>query len=551
MKYLKDIFYDIRKWFLTMNIKRIVIISIAFILITAPSVIAINYIINNEFLNQESVFSVALYTEKDELILYEDASADTSGNESVSDIFIELMKFPIAQSDEAADYTESRYIKAVITENSVVSELLCYFSVDKSEGYFTDMKGQRFAIPADLNERFLATEYAELFYSSALCPVLSTIDGDTILPSNVNWFYKSTSKTFLTAKKNEITFEPKSYEITGALDIRFDIAPDICRILVYQGDQCIYDGNEKELASLTVDSKDELRVTVNASWANTKDTKNYGSIQYEFLAHIKNRSAFYVDKDTVYSGSFIILDCTNITDISRIKFATDKEGISPIFRRYNGSVRTIIPFPESDTAEQFDFSVSYGASSQHFSISILPAISMEEYRYSELIFDNVTVPEGLQQSIRQKMLNTSLTYNELVYFQGNFIDPIQNGFSLAYTHNSTVKWGKRLEYSYTPLGNEYITSNANSFGASVAAVQNGLVAAIGADSELGNYVVIDHGCGLRTWYSGLDSVDVSLGDIVLAGQHIGKAGRSTFEGKEGFRLFCTVDSIIIDPNTLW
>ncbi len=549
MRQLKSIFNDVKQWFLSLNTKRVLIILIITVLAIAPTLFAFGYVINNEYLRQDSVFSVALYTDKNELIVFEDDNNDTPEKTSISDIFIRLTEDP--QPVEQTPLNEEKYIKALVTVNGVSSEFKCYFSVDNDGGYYTDTKGQTFSIPAELNSRFLSTEYAELFYDSAVCYSLLTIDGDTILPTAVEWYYKNTSDSFSKATRNKLADGQKTYEITGALDILFPNAPDSCNVQVYQGNELIYNGSEKELASLTVDSKEELRVIAEARWINSRSSESYGRITYDFFVHIKNRSAFYVSAEEIHSGGFILLDCTNITDISKIKFESNKNDINPVFKRYNGAVRALIDFPESDKAETFEFSVTYGASSQDFSITVLPYEVSGEFSYDKQLFDSEAAPEKLNESIKKALFSAPLPQNDIIYFQGNFLDPTQNGFTAAYTHNSIMRWGEELEYSYTAVGNEYTVSSGDIGGVSVSAIQNGVVALVGNTKELGNYIVIDHGCGLRTWYAGLGSVGVRVGDIVLVGQHIGKTGEGLFEGKEGFRLFCSVYDTMIDPNTLW
>ena len=549
LRQLISIFNDVKRWFISLNTKRVLIILIIAALAIAPTLFAFGYVIQTEYLRQDSAFSVALYTDKNELIVYEDGNTDTQTKASVSDIFIGLTENP--KPTDKIPSSDEKYIKAVITVNGASTELNCYFSTEGTKGYYTDSKGQTFIIPEELNRRFLATEHSELFYDSAVCYSLLTIDGDTILPNSTEWYYKNTSDSFSRATRNKLADGQKIYEITGALDILFPIAPDSCIVQVYQGDKRIYIGNEKDLSSLTVDSKEELRVIADAKWICSSDSESYGRITYDFFVHIKNSSSFYINAEEIRSGGFILLDCTNITDISKIKFESNKSEITPVFRRYNGAVRALIAFPESDKAEIFEFSVSYGASSRDFTVSILPSATSGEFSYGKEIFSSEATPKKLNESIKEILFSTPLPQNDVIYFRGNFIDPSKNGFSPAYTHNSTVLWGEELEYSYTAMGNKYTVSSEAVGGVSVTAIQNGAVAFVGNSKELGNYVVIDHGCGLRTWYAGLGNADVKVGDIVLAGQHIGKTGEGSIEGKEGFRLFCTVYDTMIDPNTLW
>jgi septal ring factor EnvC (AmiA/AmiB activator) len=196
--------------------------------------------------------------------------------------------------------------------------------------------------------------------------------------------------------------------------------------------------------------------------------------------------------------------------------------------------------------------VSYGASVQDFSVKILPTEYRDEYNVPNMTFSNPNAPTLLNSIKKDKMHSVYPPHNDFVYFQGNFSAPDSSIYSPLYTHNSTVRWGDDLEYEYTAFGNEYIVRDGGaSFGASVKTLQNGIVAYIGKDEALGNYVIIDHGCGLRTWYTNLSGVDVSVNDIVLIGQHIGKAGKSSVSNSEGFTLYCTIYDTIINPNSLW
>lgn len=551
MRQLKSILYDVGHWFASLNSKRIFIILVIVALIAAPTGFAIAYVIYNDFLQVDNHYSIALYDEGDELIAYEEQADDTEP-QPLTTIFRQLVQSPTSPSSDTSLTGNGKYVRAVTTLNGVSSELKCYFSVDEASGYYIDSKNQKYLIPNELNRRFLSTEYAERFYDASVCHSLFTVDGDKITPRNVNWYYKNASEEFNKALCNSVTSEQENYEITGALEIGFEVKPDRCRIQVFQNDTRIYDGDEDELSSLTVSSNDELHVLITSEWYKKNNCESYGSIEYDFNIHIKNRSSFYVNKNVVYSGGFVILDCTNITDISKIKFECDDSTYSPIFRKYNGGARSVIEFPESEAALSFDFSVSYGASSQSFSISVLPADISGSFSDTELRFSDVDTPKQLNKAIRDMIFSIPLPQNDAVYFQGNFYDPLESGFLAAYTHNGEMNWGKELQYSYIALGNEYILSADTLSGASVRAIQNGVVSYIGNSVELGRFIVVDHGCGLRTWYTGLGAIDVSIGDIVLTGQHIGKTGESLiFKNEEGFRLFCTVYDTMIDPNTLW
>lgn len=67
---------------------------------------------------------------------------------------------------------------------------------------------------------------------------------------------------------------------------------------------------------------------------------------------------------------------------------------------------------------------------------------------------------------------------------------------------------------------------ANKVGTSINAYRDGTVTKTGWTDSYGNYIIIDHGGGLETYYIHLSGFDVSNGDSVSAGQLIGRMGKT-------------------------
>lgn len=67
---------------------------------------------------------------------------------------------------------------------------------------------------------------------------------------------------------------------------------------------------------------------------------------------------------------------------------------------------------------------------------------------------------------------------------------------------------------------------ANKVGTSINAYRDGTVTKVGWTDSYGNYIIIDHGGGLETYYIHLSGFDVSNGDSVTAGQLIGQMGKT-------------------------
>lgn len=67
---------------------------------------------------------------------------------------------------------------------------------------------------------------------------------------------------------------------------------------------------------------------------------------------------------------------------------------------------------------------------------------------------------------------------------------------------------------------------SNKVGTSILAYAGGTVTKTGWTNSYGNYIIIDHGGGLETYYIHLSAFDVSSGDSVSAGQLIGRMGKT-------------------------
>ena len=553
MKHLKSFFTAIVNRLSALSAKKIIVIALIVAVIIAPTVLAFGYVIYNEYLLVSNHFSVTLYADDDRLIATDSQDPESAGKSSLCGIFYHMTAEPVPINIDIDVIPDHGYVRAVTQYNGINAEYKCYFSTDTAAGYYVTENGKTYLISEKVNTEFLSTSFAESFYPSANAASLTTADLDVITPKSVSWYYKSTNEQYVLATQNKLTDITKTYEITGAIDISFDIAPDATYLKVFNGSTEVYNGDISELSSLTADTNDRLLVKLTAIWNSKEASEHYGELKYEFYVQIKNRSTFTVSAEEVTAGGFIILDCTNVTNPSKLVFTGDRQDYSPVFKYYNGVLRTVIPFSEDSDAESMSFTVSYGAASQNFTINILPRPDKKEFSSTALTFDTEDTPSLINSEIISILLGADITgtSDEFVYFRGNFSDPSKNGYTAIYTHGSTVRWGEELEYSYTAIGNKYVTATDTVGGSSIKALQNGTVAYIGQNELLGKFVIIDHGCGLRTWYTGLGKIDIEVGTLLLAGQHIGKALPNEIDNNEGFTLYCTVYDILIDPDTLF
>ncbi len=84
-------------------------------------------------------------------------------------------------------------------------------------------------------------------------------------------------------------------------------------------------------------------------------------------------------------------------------------------------------------------------------------------------------------------------------------------------------------------------------GTPVYAYTNGKVVTAGWGNMTGNYVVIDHGGGLRTKYLHLSSISVSVGQSVKVGQKIGGVGSTGYSTGNHLHFEVTKNGVAVNP----
>lgn len=127
-----------------------------------------------------------------------------------------------------------------------------------------------------------------------------------------------------------------------------------------------------------------------------------------------------------------------------------------------------------------------------------------------------------------------------------------DGFAPIYPLSSVVitdYFGPRLHPILGTWRNHYGTDFAASYGEPVYAIEDGVVIMAGWNDAYGNLVVIDHGNGIASWYGHNSELLVSVGDSVVQGQQIARAGSTGWSTGPHCHLEIHVNGEPQDPLT--
>ena len=530
------------------KLRRTVWIVLLSLLLIMPTIFAVIYVYNTDRKQIKNELQVELYDSNGTLYAEASGIPDSPATSMLVTIFYNMTKNMKEVELLPAGTERLPHIRALITEKGVQRELLCYFSFAEVDSFCVDKSsGTYYSITASDTESFLSSSYAEPFYTEAKAPVLTNASGEVILPTNVSWTYKTAYGQLREALGNNKTSENLLYDVTGEIRISFSVQPTECLIQAYEKDIRVFNGTLEEFSSLTFDPNSELSVSIRAVWAQSDSAGSYGELSYSFRLRLKNSSDFYLSRTKLPAGGVTVLSCTNIEDPSRIRIESDTAIPSPVFHKDGAYWHALLPFPIYTEPVTISLRVTYGASTKTFRLEILPTNADANLYTTEIS----GLPDLLPPAIREwQHIAKSISYSDRknLFFHGRFLNPTASGFETGYTHGATVYESADPSSFVSSFGSEYLVSS--DADAKVAALHHGTVVATGNCTLLGNYAVVDHGGGLRTWYGGLSALKVREGDVVAQGETVGIAGDTGWTGNHGFLLICTVYETVIDPAEL-
>ena len=504
--------------------KKIIIAAIIAVLIFVPSVfIAINYFGNAYDIANNSAISVSLY-DGDILLFEETAKKQEADPNGLVSIFTSILSGN--QTIEAVNTSEDIPSPLTVTfkTKDVASKYFCYFFVDGSDrNFLIDEAGQYFRITETDALLFLGSIYSQVLYPTATPPALYTASNDAVTPSSVSWYYKNISQKYVHAQGIKTSDESHTYDMAGALGVDFEYAPSECRVEVFKDGALFHTATDMDLSSITVAPGTILQFKISATWNNTEDALFYGTIEYNFSAILRDRADFSVDKTSLSIGDFLILSCTNVIDTQKIEFRADPDiGFTPTYFMSGEQAFALIPFGSELTPGDYSLSLTYGASVETIRITLndLQKSSYSVFASKTSYFAQAITNSSISEfsDIINSISNTS---GEHVYVSGKFYDYKANKtpakFAFGTQFEDSVKDNEHIFY-----GNVY--DSVNETGHSVKAANNGRVIKCGHSEYLGNYVILDHGLGLKTIYAHLGVINVSEGDILLTGEYLGTSG---------------------------
>lgn len=550
----------------------------AILTVLIPIIIAVCYIqfkVPSD--SPESVatqISVVIFDNDGHTIHSESApSDDIQQSHLVSTVSAIISTKTIAQKPEGFERTPT--FNVTLSLNEASSTYKCYFKTDASESFIEDNAGNFFSLREADYLAFLDSQFSELVYSQSAPPSLTLGEKDTVIPDSVDWSYKNLNGTTLKSTNYEISEAPQAFIIDGALDFVFSTPPTECNVkIANKSKDVIFDGTLAQLSEFTANEGDEFSVFINAVWREDEEkSDSFGEQSYHFDITCSEPSVIEITSESILSGTLISISISDVSnsdsiiytvknkdkllaDItesnpngfseSQIKALTQLYEYSPIFATSESNAYALLPIPIGIPKTTFEFSISYGISKVDFIISLDERPTAATIPFSpEALQDVFTEAQG--KDFTDLISAERLGASDIILFTSEFLSPQEYGFAKSIEYNSEIFISEGESFKF--LAVSYVAPPNEDVGVKSANV--GRVIDSGYTDLLGNYVVVDHGIGLYSWYCGLSSINVSVGDVLKKGELLGRSGSSSAFCKNGVNVFFTANGFLVSPSDIF
>lgn len=540
------------------DFKKILLIALGLIVLFIPTYIAIaNY---NSQKPDDVVSSVTTVTIRDPEGRSSSVTSETDTN-GVITMFNNINKSGTPVSSLPDSMAGTGFLLVTYSTDETELSYKYYFTTDSAECYFADPDGKIYKIAVQQAKEFLGSSYSVYLYKTATPPVL-TASGETVISaSELQWFYLVSGGTYQQYEYIPEENEVLTYDVGNNFSFNFSIEPSYANVKVFNGEDLLFDdtiGNLGALQNLEIKRHTSLDFVITANWDQTSECEFYGTATYSFNTMILAPAEFKLGETEIEHGDVVVLSGVNVNDPSAVQITFEPalaNNYKPVFFADGEFVHTLIPFSYDVSNGEYKITVSYGITKQSFTLNVKGSrYGFDKAPTKHSAAEHVVSTYYSEEDVKdyEKLYSEICATTEpLMYFSGAFIN-YENAGTLT-SKKSTIKLGFSREQ--TLADGRTIKHDGIDFevkaGIDVPAMASGKVVYKGNCDVLGNFVVVDHGYGLKTWYAHLSEISVSVGDVVKTSQTLGKTGNTGFTLENRLHIEFTVYDIPVAPFSIW
>ncbi len=240
----------------------------------------------------------------------------------------------------------------------------------------------------------------------------------------------------------------------------------------------------------------------------------------------------------VEQGGFLILRLENAESASVTGFSEETHR----FFAYNGALYALIGAEPSTLPGSYVLAVTADGKTLPVSVSVTEKIFDTQFLDVAYATLNDTLEnEEAVAEFNEVLLPLFDTFTETPLWDGAFLHPLKVEYKVTTSYgtfrtfsNGSTEWHNAFDY-------------AAKGGSDVYATADGEVIFAEPMKLTGNTVVIDHGCGVLSWYYHMDQLGTETGAVVSAGDKIGTVGTTGLSTGNHLHFGVSVGGKLVDP----
>lgn len=438
--------------------------------------------------------------------------AQTNGTDTLLSLFLPLFASETEVTAIPATHSAGAYT-ATMHNDGVSSTYRFFFSPNASECYFTAPDGKSYVVAASEDtERFLNSSFSFELYAGARVPTLTTAATDEVIPTAITWYYRTKNGSFTQLTQTGADAQSRVYPIANDVAFYFSILPDAHEVVIREDGNVLYRGAANGISLSLDEHTDFLDVEINATYAQRDDVPYFGTLSYAFRMEVVEAARFTPAALSVPSGDFFIIRGENVKNADKLEISVTPTTAAPIVFEKDGAVYVAFP---AEKAGSYTTQITYGTIAASFELIAMKTPTAHHVPDAEFLKKDLDYA-ALLHTVLPRLIHDkgADTADTSLVPRGNFA---------TYSTDRIFSFGDTLTSRGEDLSDAPLTFDLYQFDDAVTALSAGRVKEIGVDEHIGKYVIIDHGCGLYTWYAGLSEYRVSTGDNVSVGQEVGIA----------------------------